>query len=64
MNDTFTHLEPLPVARARALVELMQSTARADGSALALDDAGRVTVVVPADAADEPHLLGDLDVHA
>src|SRR5947207_2555697 len=42
MNDT-TRLEPLSAARARQLLELMRQTSRDDDTALALDDAGRVT---------------------
>jgi len=35
-----------------------------DSKALALDDSGFVTGVVPVDSAAETHLLGDFDVHA
>jgi hypothetical protein len=63
MND-LTCLEPLQVARARQLLDLMQQTSKDDGSALALDETGRVTGLVAASDACEEHLLGDLDVHA
>jgi hypothetical protein len=64
VNDSKTRLEPLPAARARELLDLMHRAARDDKSALALDDTGHVTGVVPAAEPYEAHTLGDLDVHA
>jgi hypothetical protein len=62
--DTNTRFEPLPADRARQLFDLMAEVRDDPDTALALDDAGRVTGVVPADAPRQRHLLGDLDVHA
>lgn len=59
-----TRLEPLAPERARHLFDLLRRSSTDDRTVLALDDAGRLTGVVDADDQHEPHLLGDLDVHA
>jgi hypothetical protein len=64
-----THLEPLPTARAEELFALLQKASRDAATGLALDDRGVVLGTVPTDTDDpanghQPHVLGDLDVHA
>jgi hypothetical protein len=59
-----TRLEPLRDERARQLLALMCQSQQDDATALALDNEGRVTGVVPVDDPEPEHLLGDLDVHA
>ena len=60
--STTTRLEPLPTERARELFDLLRGASAGQGQ-LRLDDEGRVLGTTPAEA-DEPHVLGDLDVHA
>jgi hypothetical protein len=59
-----TRLKPLPEARARELLGMMQRIQDDPEKGLALDDRGRVTGIVELTDSREPHLLGDLDVHA
>jgi hypothetical protein len=63
VNPT-TRLEPLDGGRARRLFDLLEQASRDEHTALALDDQGHVTGLVPADDPRPQHLLGDLDVHA
>jgi hypothetical protein len=63
MSQT-TRLEPLTPERARQVFDLMRQSQNQIDAALALDAEGRVIGVVPVDAPELEHLLGDLDVHA
>ncbi|MDA1052239.1 MAG: hypothetical protein O3C40_17415 [Planctomycetota bacterium] len=59
-----TYLEPLTAARADELFRMMREVQSDDSKALALDESGFVTGVVPVDSAAETQLLGDFDVHS
>lgn len=62
-----TRLQPLTQQRAEELFGLLKQASEEPNTGLALDDGGNVLGTVSTDDPDDavqPHVLGDLDVHA